>query len=332
MSLFGSKAAEPKDVQVQNPPTDSISALKWSPTADLLAAASWSNEIRIYEIGQNGLNAGKASYSHNAPVLCVDWSKDGSKIISGGADNAGRVFDATTGQSSQFAAHDAAIKCIKWIDAGQGLTLRYWDMRQPSPVAQVQLPERCYTMDCVHPLLAVGMAERHIQIFDLNNPGQPFKSIQSPLRAQIRTIACFPDATGFALGTIEGRVAIQYVDDAKSAQNFSFKCHRKDLKGPQCQQVWAINAISFHPAGTFSTAGSDGAINIWDHRYRTRLKTWSDLGAPVSATDFNRTGQFLAYSLSYDWSMGYTGNTLQPPNKLMIHTCQEDEVKPRPKK
>lgn len=46
-------------------------------------------------------------------------SQDGNKIFSGGADNAGRVFDVTTGQATQVAQHDAPIKVVKWIETPQ---------------------------------------------------------------------------------------------------------------------------------------------------------------------------------------------------------------------
>lgn len=42
-------------------------------------------------------------------------------------------------------------------------------------MSTVQLPERCYTLDVVYPLMVVGTAERHIQIFNLSNPTTPFK-------------------------------------------------------------------------------------------------------------------------------------------------------------
>lgn len=59
-------------------------------------------------------------------------------------------------------------------------------------------------------------------------------------------------------GQVEGRVAIQNIDDAKSAGNFSFKCHRKDVKEDlkTRTEVYAVNALSVHPLGTFSTAGT----------------------------------------------------------------------------
>jgi mRNA export factor len=176
MSLFGKiTPTEPKDVELQQVQPDAVSSLAWSPSADLLAVASWNSEVRVFEVGAGGQNQGRAQYAHEGPVLCVQWSKDGSKIVSGGADNAGRIYDVATGTASQFAAHDSAVRCIRWLDVpGSPMvvtgswdkvrsacrstdsrskrltciilqTLRYWDMRQPTPVATVQLPERCYS-------------------------------------------------------------------------------------------------------------------------------------------------------------------------------------------
>lgn len=44
----------PKDVEVSDPPPDSISTLAWSPQADYLAAGSWDNGVRVYEMAANG--------------------------------------------------------------------------------------------------------------------------------------------------------------------------------------------------------------------------------------------------------------------------------------
>ena len=48
--------------------------------------------------------------------------------MSGGADNAARLFDVTTGQSQQVAQHEAPVKVVKWIDAQGGiLATGSWD-------------------------------------------------------------------------------------------------------------------------------------------------------------------------------------------------------------
>ena len=52
---------------------------------------------------------------------------------------------------------------------------KYWDLRTANPIATVQLPERCYTFDIQYPLLVVGTAERHIQIYNLTNPSTAYK-------------------------------------------------------------------------------------------------------------------------------------------------------------
>ena len=87
-------------------------------------------------------------------------------------------------------------------------------------------------MDVQYPLMVVGTAERHIQIFNLTNPTSAYKvglmnrrriyllndmcipifqTIVSPLKWQTRVLSCFTSSqnSGFAIGSIEGRVAIQ---------------------------------------------------------------------------------------------------------------------------
>ncbi|KAI0288659.1 WD40-repeat-containing domain protein [Multifurca ochricompacta] len=177
-----------KDVEVTDSPPDSISSLSFCP-------------VRIYEVGANGQTQGKAI-----------------KVISGGGDNAARLYDIQTGQSQQVAQHDAPVKVVKWLETPQGSilvtgswdkTIKYWDMRTANPVSTVQLLERCYTLDVSYPLMVVGTAERHVQIFNLTNPTTPYKTMPSPLKWQTRVISCFPNSTGFAMGSVEGRVAIQ---------------------------------------------------------------------------------------------------------------------------
>ncbi|KAF9581413.1 hypothetical protein BGW38_001582, partial [Lunasporangiospora selenospora] len=311
---------------VQHPPTDGISEIQFSPQADFLAASSWDNNVRIYEIQSNGSSVAKTMYSHGAPALC-------------GADKVGKLFDISTGQSTLVAQHDAPIKEVRWVDGPNPIlatgswdkTIKYWDTRQQAPISTITLPERLYTMDSVFPLLVAGTAERHIHIYNLSNPSTPFKSITSPLKWQTRTIACFPNGSGYGIGSIEGRVAMQYVEDKDASMNFSFKCHREGGQTTRDKAtVYSVNCISWHPVfGTFSTAGSDGTFAFWDKDSRQKLKTFPKVGAPVSSTCFNRNGTIFAYAMSYDWNQGHTGANTQNQNKIMLHSVVEYDVKPR---
>ena len=48
--------------------------------------------------------------------------------------------------------------------------------------------------------------------------GQPEQERESSLRFQTRCVRCFPDATGFALSSIEGRIAMEYFDLSEGVQ------------------------------------------------------------------------------------------------------------------
>ncbi|EJT98299.1 WD40 repeat-like protein [Dacryopinax primogenitus] len=329
-----------KDVEVQQPPTDSISWMAFSPTADILAVSTWDNAVRAYEMGPAGVTQGKFMYTHEQPVLSVCWSRDGSKVFSGGADKIAKVYDVASGQSTQVAVHDEPIKAVRWVDqvnvlatGGWDKLIKYWDMRSSQPVATVTLTHKVYGMDVQYPLLVAATGDRQIAMINLTNPSTIHRSIPSPLKQQTRCITCFPSADGFALGSIEGRVAIHNVDEQNTTSNYSFRCHRKDGPTKSQDDVYSVNDIKFHPVqGTFSTAGSDGGFTFWDKDARSRLKSFEPTKSSISTTCFNASGTVFAYAVSYDWSKGYTGNVSGHPNKIMLHPIKEEEVRKRPPK
>lgn len=104
-------------------------------------------------------------------------------------------------------------------------TVKFWDLRQANPVLTKNAPERVYSMDARDNMLVVATAERFINVLDLRNTGASpddyYKKQQSPLKWQTRVVSCFADASGYAIGSIEGRCAIQYVEE-KDAGYVSF--------------------------------------------------------------------------------------------------------------
>ncbi|KAI5201619.1 WD40 repeat-like protein [Aureobasidium subglaciale] len=330
------------DIALNNPPEDSIQDLSFSPVSLHLSVASWDNKVRIYEVDPNG-GSGKALIDLGAPALSTCWSKDGTKVFAAGANKQAMMLDLGAGSTTPqtVAAHDAPIKCVESImvngspmlvTGSWDKTIKYWDLRQQTPAATVQCKDRVYAMDTRDQLLVVATADRWVEIFNLAQPNAAYKQIQSPLKWQTRTISCFADATGFAIGSIEGRCAIQYVEEKDSSSNFSFKCHRQTAPNTRDQSnVYSVNSISFHPIhGTFSTAGSDGTFHFWDKDAKHRLKGYPEVGGSISCTDFSHDGSVFAYAVSYDWHQGYQSNNPQYPNKVMLHSIAPDECKPRP--
>ncbi|KAL7417410.1 WD40-repeat-containing domain protein [Mrakia frigida] len=345
------------DPEIPNPSTDSISTISFSPNAPILAVGSWSREVRFYEVNSTGQSQMKGGFAHEGPVLDLCWVPDGSKLISVGADKAARMFDLGSGQATQVAAHDAPIRSCRYgvasngssflITGGWDRSLKFWDLRSPNPIGQVHLPERCYTMDTTGDVLVVGTAERHIQLFDLRNPATAVKSIESPLKWQTRVISCFPSTTkpGYAVGSIEGRIAYNVIPAANASETFSFKCHRAEAKLPRTNPpkptlIYSVNSISFHKTyGTFASAGGDGLIHIWDASARSRLKTLNPTPnlatnatpTPIVSTSFSSDHSILAWAQSYDWSRGHAGATNDMVNRIGLHLVKDDEVKGRAK-
>ncbi len=271
-------------------------------------------------------------YKHAAPVLDSVWNHDGDRVFSVGCDNKAMCQDLRASKLFQVAQHEKPIRKVKWVKEFPGLvtggwdkTCKFWDTRAPAAVATVELPERCYAMDVRYPLLVVATAERKIGMFDCRQLGKVVRWTNSPLKFQSRCLAVFPDASGFALGSVEGRVAVHFVDQSQP-RNFAFKCHRKDKA-----RIFAVNALDFHPRyGTFATAGSDGTCHFWDKDSKQRLKGFKPNRLPVSCQAFNGTGTIYAYAVSYDWHAGARAYNRQEQNQIFLHPVKDAEIMPRP--
>ncbi|VEL23942.1 unnamed protein product, partial [Protopolystoma xenopodis] len=130
MTFFGNPAptlfsAQPqatqKETEVQSPPADTVSCLRFSPESvahsTYLAATSWDNRIRIWEIMANGTTVPKAEQMHQAPAFGACWSQDGSKVFSVGADKSVQMWDLNSNQFTQIGAHESPAKTVHFISA-----------------------------------------------------------------------------------------------------------------------------------------------------------------------------------------------------------------------
>jgi cell cycle arrest protein BUB3 len=110
---------------------------------------------------------------------------------------------------------------------------------------------------------------------------------------------------GFAIGSIEGKVAIEYMDPATEIQQkkYSFRCHRTTANN--IESVYPVNVITYHPIhGTFATGGCDGVVNIWDGANRKRVIQLKKYPASVAALAFSEDGNTLAVASSYTFEEG----------------------------
>ncbi|XP_019876846.1 protein Rae1 [Aethina tumida] len=347
---FGTTATPTKsnpmnDFEVVPAPDDSVSCLAFSPATlqqNFLIAGSWDKNVRCWEIEQSGKSVPKSIQACGGPVLDVAWGDDGTKVFMAGCDKQAKMWDLGSNQVVQVAVHDAPIKTCHWVKGSNysclmtgswDKTLKFWDTRSPNPMMSISLPERCYCADVDYPMAVVGTAGRQIIVYQLEGKPQQYKTVESPLKYQHRCLAIFRDKkkspTGYALGSVEGRVAIQYVNTQNPKDNFTFKCHRSNGTPSGFQDIYAVNDIAFHPVhGTLATVGSDGSFSFWDKDARTKLKPSEAMEQPITRCAFNHNGQIFAYAVSYDWSKGHEFYNTQKKNYIFLRSCY-DELKPR---
>ena len=57
----------PNEFKLNNPPTDGVSAVKFSPVSpQFLLVSSWDCSVRLYDTNNNSM---RIKYTHSAPVL-----------------------------------------------------------------------------------------------------------------------------------------------------------------------------------------------------------------------------------------------------------------------
>ena len=150
---------------------------------------------------------------------------------------------------------------------------------------------------------------------------------ESLLKYQIRCIDAFADQRGYVLSSIEGRIAVEYLDPSPEVQRqrYAFKCHRSKDPATGLEIIYPVNAISFHKKyNTFATGGSDGHVSIWDGKNKKRVIQFHKYPTSISSLSFSPDGSTLAIACSY---LHASEDTYQlrgiPPDSIFIRRVGE---------
>jgi cell cycle arrest protein BUB3 len=310
------------------PPSDGVSSVKFAPSTNLLLSACWDSQLRLYDPGNDGRLM--HSFTCTAPVLDCCFL-DNTHAAGAGLDNNVRIYDLNQGGSSShvLGSHDKGIRCLEYSAHINTLFSGGWDKKvnafdprsSGTPVASMNLPDKVFTMSLTESRLVVGTAGRRIVCYDIRNLTVPIFDRESPMKYQTRAIRCFPDGEGFAVASIEGRVALEHFDPDCEGKNYTFKCHRIE------NTVYPVNCLAFHPVhGTFATGGCDGFVNIWDGRNKKRLAQFPSYPTSISSLCFSNDGSMLAIAASYSFEEGEKDH---PQDNIHIRMIADTEVKPK---
>lgn len=322
----------PNEFKLSNMPSDGISAVKFGPhSKQFLLVSSWDETVRLYDVVAD---TQRFKYTHSAPVLdCCFY--DAVHSFSGGLDQTLKMYDFNTNTDQPVGTHDAAIRCVEYspdvncvITGSWDCTVKLWDPRNPSAVGSLSQPDKVYTMSVCGDSLIVGTAGRRVIVWDLRNMGYVQQRRESNLKYQTRCIRSFPNKQGYVLSSIEGRVAVEYLDPNPEIQKkkYAFKCHRIKENGEE--SIYPVNAIAFHSGyNTFATGGSDGYVNIWDGFNKKRLCQFHRYPTSIASLAFSPDGSVLAIASSF---MNETEvDKIPAPDSVFIRNVTDQETKPK---
>eukprot|EP00606_Chrysophyceae_sp_TOSAG23-5_P001533 GSChrysophyteH2.ASY1.ANO1.1358.1 assembled CDS len=276
-------------------PGQSVSALAFSPTAaHSLLAASWDSSVRLYDTTPSLAPAGSASLTSYAckaqhvlpaPVLDACFDAQGHMAYATGLDGNVHAITLTDG-TRRVLGQKVRLVAVTYNHAHQCLFSASWDgsvcVFDPRVHAALQARVelgggQLYSLSTAASTL-VAAAGHGLMLFDARYMSAPLESRASPLKTQLRTVRMRPDGACFAVGSTEGRVAVEFVDkgnDEAQKKKYAFKCHRRD------DTAYPVNAVAWHPSrGVFATGGSDGCVCVWDGERRKKLMALPAL--PVS--------------------------------------------------
>lgn len=321
------------EFKLKNPPEDGISRVTFGPhSSQFLLVSSWDKKVRLYDIVANTV---RCTYAHSEPVLdCV--FQDPIHVWSGGLDQILKCYDINSGTETAIGSHESAIKCVCYSNdhniictGSWDSTVKIWDPRVNNCTGSYAQPDKVYTMSLAGDKLVVGTAGRHVWIWDIRMMTVAPQKRESSLKYQTRCISCFPNKSGYVLSSIEGRVAVEYLDSSPEAhkKKYAFKCHR--IKEGGVENIYPVNAISFHKKyNTFATGGSDGFVNIWDGYNKKRLCQFHRYPTSIASLSFAADGSVLAIASSYMYEDEEITRDL-PEDAVYIRQVSDQETKPK---
>jgi len=253
------------------------------------------------------------------------------------------------------------VSCLSYLNenticsSGWDKKFYVWDVRLSSnssssknskAVATLDLPGKAFSMDASLDGTKVVVAtsgrkncfldirlSNISQVVDKENEGSEnnvaklLLERESSLKYQTRCVKFFPDTKGIAVGSIEGRVAIEYLDDigiSSGKKKYAFKCHRVN------DTIYPVNTIAFHPHhGTFATGGADGSVVTWDGNNKKKLCGIAKCPTSISCLAFRGDGMQLAMASSYTYEEGERDH---PREEIYVRDVLEGEVRPKAKK
>ncbi|BBG94298.1 eukaryotic elongation factor 5A-1 [Prunus dulcis] len=289
-------------LKFENPIRDAISRIRFAPKSDNLLISSW-----------------------DSPEI-VRRRKLGTQVRSFVGSCASRLLLPETSPSLLALALMASLEG-QVITAGLDKKILSWDTRTPKGIACVRNMDSevmSMSLSGFDMMVAVGAS---IYVYDLRRLEKPFQSKDSHMGVQIVCVSSIPYAKGFAVGSVDGRVALEISCPSNSDDiRYMFRCHPKSTDSKY--HLVSVNDIVFNPIiyGAFVTGDNEGYVTAWDATSKRRLFQLPRYPNSVASLSYNHKGQLLAVASSYTYQ---EANEIEEPPLVFIHEVDNDNMRSR---
>lgn len=232
----------------------------------LAASACVDRRVRLLD-----LSTGKTLIlgKHDDAVVKVRWCPQTRLLVTGSADRSVSFWEVNAQGGSLLKRLDMPDKVI-----GLDISPPFPATGDSTPIFSASSPGKPAPRNPT-PRLVVAMAGRHVFVYDLfplrtaidkhhagqhvaERDWQPDQKRESSLKFMARDLRCMPAGDGYALSSIEGRIAVEFFDPRSEVQamKYAFKCHRETITDNMQEEekmerpydvVYPVHGVAFHP-------------------------------------------------------------------------------------
>ncbi|KAH1261107.1 Mitotic checkpoint protein BUB3.3 [Glycine max] len=280
---------------------DAISRTRFAPHSNNLLISSWDSNLRLYDVDASLLRLQAPS---QAPLLDCCFQDDAVAFA---------------------AASDGLIRSAgQLVTSGFDKKLLLWDMHTKKTslcLRSLDAEVDSMSVSGFNVTIAIGAS---MHVYDLRYFDQPVESKEAFNGTHLRCVSSIPDAEGFAVGSVDGRVSLQISYPSGSDEiRYIFRCHPKSKDGRH--YLVSVNDIAFSPlvSGAFATGDNEGYVTIWDAGSRRRLVELPRYPNSVASLSYNHTGQLLAVASSHTYQ---EAKEIEKPPRIFIHRVDSIDI------
>ena len=193
-------------------------------------------------------------------VTSVAITPDGSKIVSGSADNTIRVWDIQSGQEAVLKGHEGWVKSVaiapdgsKVVSGSRDNTIRVWDIKSEAELAVLEGHQSSIWSVAIAPdgsKIVSGSRDKTIRVWDIKSESE--LAVLEGHESSVSSVAIASDGSKVVSGSEDKTIRVW---DIKSGEELAV------LEGHK----YGVSSVAIAPDGTKVVSGSlDKTIRVWD--------------------------------------------------------------------